>query len=134
MNDTELTVIRQGLRVVGIPVGTEHFKRDFLEEVVYGESAELVRALVLTEDAQVSFQILRLSAASRLSHLLSTVPPSITYQTATDYDALVEWALVSTIASYGACAADLPFLEEDAHRYHRVQQIKPKGKTIPTIG
>ena len=64
--------------VVGLTVGTEQFQRDFLQEAVNGEPAELVRALVSIEDAQASFQILRLSATSRLSHLLRTVPPSIT--------------------------------------------------------
>ena len=77
MDTTGLTVVRQGMRVVGVPVGTEQFQRDFLQEAVNGEPAELVRALVPMEDAQASFQILRLSATSRFSHLLRTVrPPS----------------------------------------------------------
>ena len=37
MDDTRLTLIRQGMRVVGLPVGTEQFKRDFLQEVINGE-------------------------------------------------------------------------------------------------
>ena len=110
-----LTVVRQGMRVVGVPVGTEQFQRDFLQEAVNGEPAELVRALVPMEDAQASFQILRLSATSRLSHLLRTVPPSITCQAAANYDALVEWALASIIAGDGAAAAGLPTPEEVAH-------------------
>ena len=62
MDATGLTVIRQGIRVVGVSVGIEQFQRDFLEEAVNGEPAELVRALVSMEDAQASFQTLRLSA------------------------------------------------------------------------
>ena len=89
MDTTGLTVVGQGMRVVGVPVGTEQFQRDFLQEAVNGEPAELVRALVPMEDAQASFQILRLSATSRLSYLLRTVPPSITCQAAANYDALV---------------------------------------------
>ena len=77
MDDTGLTVIRQGMEVVGVPVGTEQITKDFLQEVVNGEPAELMRALVTIKDAKASFQILRLSAAPRLSHLLRTVPPSI---------------------------------------------------------
>ena len=57
-----------------------------------------MRALVPMEDAQVSFQILRLSATFRLSHLLRTVLPSITCQAAAKYDALVERVLASVIA------------------------------------
>ena len=90
MDTTGLTVVRQGMMVVGVPVGTEQFQRDFLQEVVNGEPAELVRALVPMEDAQVSLQILRLSATFRLSHLLRTVPPSITCQAAENCDVLVE--------------------------------------------
>ena len=115
MDTTRLTVVRQGMRVVGVPVGTEQFQRDFLQEAVNGEPAELVRAPVPMEDAQASFQILLLSATSRLSHLLRTVPPSITCQAAANYDALVEWALASIIPGDGAAAAGLPTPEEVAH-------------------
>ena len=65
-------------------------QRDLLQETVNGEPAELVRALIPMEDAQASFQILRLFVTSRLSHLLRAVPPSITCQAAANYDALVE--------------------------------------------
>ena len=74
-----------------------------------------MRALVPMQDAQASFQILRLSATSRLSHLLRTVAPSITCQAAAKYDALVEWALASIVAGNGAAAAGLPTPEEVAH-------------------
>ena len=103
------------MRVVGVPVGTEKFQRDFLQEAVNGEPAELVRALVPMEDAQASFHILRLSATSRLSHLLQTAPPFITCQAAENYDALVGWALASIIVGDGAAAAGLPTPEEVAH-------------------
>ena len=115
MDSTGFTVVRQGMRVVGVPVGTEQFQRDFLQEAASGEPAELVRTLVPMEDAQVSFQILRLSVTSCLSHLLRTVPPSITCQSAANYDALVEWALASIIAGDGAAAAGLPTPVEVAH-------------------
>ena len=74
-----------------------------------------MRALVPMEDAQASFQILRLSATSRVSHLLRIFPPSITCQAAANYDALVEWALAYIIAGDGAAAAGLPTLVEVAH-------------------
>ena len=74
-----------------------------------------MKALVPMEDAQASFQILRLSATSRLSYLLQTVPPSITCQAPPNHDALVEGALASIIAGDGAAAAELPTPEEVAH-------------------
>ena len=64
------------------------------------------------ENAQASFKILRLSAASRLSHLLRPVPPSITCEAAADYDVLVEWALASIVAGDGVATAGLPVPEE----------------------
>ena len=67
------------------------------------------------EDAQAKFQISRLSAASRLSHLLRTVPPSITCQAAANYDDLVAWVLASIIAGDGAAAGELPTPEEVTH-------------------
>ena len=73
MYNTGLTVVRQGVKVVGVPVGTEHFKRNFVQETVNGNPAELVKALVPMEDAQASFQIWRIFANSRLSYLLRTV-------------------------------------------------------------
>ena len=115
MDTTGLTVVRQGMRVVGVPVGTEQLQRDILQGAVNGEPAELARALVPMEDAQAIFQILRLSATCRLSHLLQTVPPSITCQTAANYDALVEWSLASIIAGDGAVVAGLPAPKEVAH-------------------
>ena len=74
------------MRVVGVPVGTVHFKRNFLQEVVNGEPTKPVRVLVPMEDGQASFESLHLSASSRLPHLLRTVLPSITYQAAADYE------------------------------------------------
>ena len=115
MDTPGLTVVRQGIRVVGVPVGTKQFQRDFLQEVADGEPAELMRALVPMEDSQASFQVFRLSATSRLSHLLRTFPPSMTCQAAANYDALVEWSLSYIIAGDGAAASGLPTPEEVAH-------------------
>ena len=115
MDATGLTVVRQGMRVVGVPVGTEQFQLDSVQEAVNGEPAELVRVLVPLEDAQAKFQILRPSATSCLAHLLRTVPLSITCQASENYDALVQWALASVIAGDGAVAAGLPTPEEVFH-------------------
>ena len=116
MDTTGLTVVRQGMKVVGVPVGTEQFQRGFLQEAVNGEPAELVRALVPMEDAQASFHILRLSATSRLSHLLRTVPPSITVP------------LASIIAGDGAGAAGLPTPEPTIPL---CAKIRPTWDTMP---
>ena len=67
------------------------------------------------EGTQSIFQIVRLSSASRLSHLLCTVPPSIPYLAAVNYDALVEEALSSIIGDDGDAASGLPTPEHVAH-------------------
>ena len=59
--------------------------------------------------------MLSLSATSRLSRLLQTVPPSITYQAAANYEALMEWTLAFIIADDGASASGLLTPEEVAH-------------------
>ena len=75
-----------------------------------------MRVLVLMENPQASFNILRLDTAFRLSHLCIEISPCITRHAAIDYDAfLAEWALVSIIAGDGAAVAGLPTLEELAH-------------------
>ena len=86
------------------------------------------------EDAQAIFQILRLSATSRLSHLLRTVPSSITCQAAANYDALVEWALASIIAGNGAAAAGLPTPGGNSPRSHCVSKLDIPGARGLTAG
>ena len=70
MDNSGLTVVRQRMRVVGLPDGTEQFKRVFLQDVVNGKPAELARALVPLEDAQASFiaSIDRFPPITSISH------------------------------------------------------------------
>ena len=48
-------MVRYEIRVIGLPVGTKKNKRDYLQEVVSGKPAELVRALIPMKNAQASF-------------------------------------------------------------------------------
>lgn len=63
---TGLSVAREGMRVVSVPVSTRYYQRCFAGDFMIDETAALIRALVPLEDARSSFQIIRLSAASRL--------------------------------------------------------------------
>lgn len=56
--------------MLGVPMGTDEYQNDFANEVATGEAVELLRMLVILEDAQASF--LRLSASSQLTFLLHT--------------------------------------------------------------
>ena len=104
---TQLTVVGRGMRVVGVPVGTADYQRESVETAMREDPAELLRALVPMEDAQASFQIMRLSAVTRMTFLLRALPPSVTRDAAKEYDAMLEWALASVIAGEGAIAAGL---------------------------
>ena len=60
-------------------IGTEQFKRDFLQEVANGEPAELVRVLVPMEYTQASSQSLNLYLPFPARHTLARFcPPSPT--------------------------------------------------------
>ena len=55
IDNTGLTVIREEMRIVGVPVGTEQSKRDFFQEAVNREPDTFVRALVWMEISQRAF-------------------------------------------------------------------------------
>ena len=129
-----LTVVQQGIETMGVLGRTEQCNGGFLQEAVNGEPAELVRVLVPMEEAQASYQILRLSSGSRLSHLLCTVQPSITHQASPDYDALMEWALAPIIASDGAAAAGLRIPEEEVHGPRMCQTKTFLGQKLSAAG
>ena len=70
VDDTEFTVVRQGMRVVWVPGETKKIKWGLLREVVSIEPVELVRAIVPMEDAQVN-----LSDLASIYHFLPATPP-----------------------------------------------------------
>ena len=90
-----------------------------------------MRTLVPMEDAQAKFQIWHLSATSHLSHLLRTVPPSITCQAAANYDALMEWALASIIAGDGDAAVGLHQRQRKYPTIALCAKMRPTWGTMP---
>lgn len=66
---------------------TEQFKRKLVKKAVNAEPAELVGAQEPIDDAEASFDILRLSALSRLSHLLWAILPFIIQEASRSFDA-----------------------------------------------
>lgn len=77
-----------------------------------GEPAALVRVLVPLNDAQARFQILCVSATSRLSIFIRTLTPKATSQAAEDYDKLIERGLASIFAGEEVKEVDLSSLDE----------------------
>ena len=79
--------------------------------------------------------LFRLSAISRLSHLLFTVLPFIINQAAANCDALVEWALAFIIAGDGAAAAGQPTRRKySSPRSYRVPNHDLPRTRDPTAG
>lgn len=81
---------RKGMQVVGVPIGSSDYQKGFIGGVMRGEPRALVRALVSLDDAPASSQILRRSAAPKLSFLPRTLPPEVTKQTAKKDDKHIE--------------------------------------------
>ena len=102
LSRTQLTVASEGVKVVGVPVGHPEYVKAQVGRVVHGEPAELCYHLAQMEDAQASFQILRLSAATRMHSLLRALPPSVTKEAAKEFDSLLEWTLASIVNGQGA--------------------------------
>ena len=95
---TGISVAPDGMRVVGVPVGSAEYQRQQVLEAMRGEPTELLRSLAQMEDSQASFQILRLSAATRMNFLLRTLPPDVVQESAREFDALVEETLAAIVA------------------------------------
>ena len=85
-----------GLRVLGIPVGTDTFVRGFLERQIE-EERRLLDAIPSLQDTQCEWLVLSMCAAPRANHLLRTCsgPPMAAY--AAMHDALLVGAMSSLL-------------------------------------
>lgn len=83
-------VALEGTRVVGVLIGKENYQARYASTVMRGGRAAFVHPLVPRQDAQASFQILRLSAASRKSFPLRNLPADVTQQIAGENDSMIK--------------------------------------------
>lgn len=74
--ETRLRVAREDMQIVGVPADTKDNQRCYVRWFTRGEPKILVREPVRFEDAQATFQISRVSAASRITFLLGTYSPA----------------------------------------------------------
>ena len=79
---TGVSVAPDGMTIVGVPVGSAEYQRQQALEAMRGEPTELLRSLAQMEDAQASFQILRVSASTRMNFPLRTLPPDVIQESA----------------------------------------------------
>lgn len=77
---TELTVADRGVRIVGLPIVPDQYRKDFATEAAVRESNKAAE----NEDVQTRFQIIHLSASLRLGFLRRTLPQTIATRAAED--------------------------------------------------
>ena len=78
-----------GIRVLGVPVGTDAFERAFASEGVDSVASGVLSKLPLFRDRQSALLLLRLVATSKLSFLLRGLPPENMAAAAAAHDANV---------------------------------------------
>lgn len=74
-SQTEVNSTHEGMRVLGVPVGTPSYQRALPQDLVKGEPAELLRSLMQVEGTQASFKIIGVSTPTKLHLLLRKSPP-----------------------------------------------------------
>lgn len=90
------------MRVRVVSVGSEQYQLDFVQKEAREEQKQLLTGAGPIESAQASFEILRLSFATRLGFILRK---AYAINMATEkFDKYLEWAPVYTIAWPGAWA------------------------------
>lgn len=97
----ELPVDGRGMRMVVVPIGIDGYQKGFASKVAIEDTAGLLRILIKMKNVQASFQIMHLTASTRLTFLLRALPRFITACVAEDFDVFLDWALAATIAGGG---------------------------------
>lgn len=103
----QVTAAGRGMRMVGVPIGTDEYQKYFATEVAMVETAKLLRMLVKMENVPTSFQVVLQSEYTLLTFLLQTLPPSSTTGAAEKFDTALEWSLASMIVRDGAAKLQL---------------------------
>ena len=83
--DHTLPTDQQGLKVLGVPVGTPHFVLKFLEQKI-DEQRVLLERIPQVPDTQSAWLLLSYCAAARANFFLRAVNPDLTDQFAASHD------------------------------------------------
>lgn len=94
----------EGITLMGSPIGHDDWIKSELMSVVESNRARL-EALYLLDSAQHANHILLRTCVSRVTHLLRTVPPSLTVEMAARHDADI-WKAFSALSGIDAPAFD----------------------------
>jgi len=76
---------RQGLKVLGTPIGTPQFINRFCAEQIE-EKAQLLNSIPKLPSLQAAWLLFYFCAVPRINHLLRTLPPDITRAAALHHD------------------------------------------------
>ncbi len=94
-------IVRDGLKVCGVPIGSSKFVAGWLEAFLEKFKAYCVNTYVFSAAfPQEAFMVLRLSTSTKAMHLARTLPPSVMASFAVQLDADV-LAVLSRIVGSG---------------------------------
>jgi hypothetical protein len=98
-----IQVMDTNFELLGLPVGTEEHIIDYLRRKPIRKALDAIQAVCRLDDPQVAYALLRdCCAFPRVVHVLRSVPPRLTRQALTPYDAEVRAAMSFVIG------ADIP--------------------------
>ncbi|CAN0344777.1 unnamed protein product, partial [Scytosiphon promiscuus] len=89
-----LTVAGEGITVVGVPIGTDDYVKEFAMRVIAeGGADKLARILPRMSDRQVANLITSLSLIQRSAYIERGIDPALTKEACERLDNMVQWAL-----------------------------------------
>ncbi|CAN0508788.1 unnamed protein product, partial [Scytosiphon promiscuus] len=89
-----LTVAGEGITVVGVPIGTDDYVKEFAMKVIAeGGADKLARILPRMSDRQVANLITSLSLIQRSAYIERGIDPALTKEACERLDNMVQWAL-----------------------------------------
>ncbi|CAN0198953.1 unnamed protein product, partial [Phaeothamnion confervicola] len=98
LRQLRVSVAYDGIVALGVPIGTEAYvRRQLNQRLCGGDAGKLLERLVLLDDVQGAFALLRLSGAPRPIYNARTVPPSAAAPEFELFDALTAWVLATLI-------------------------------------
>jgi hypothetical protein len=92
----DMKVALDGVRALGVPVGSQQFQRDWVAERL-AAAAAVAERIARLKNKQVALMLLRYVAVCRPVMLLRTVPPSCTAAAAAAFDDAIRSSLASLL-------------------------------------
>lgn len=91
-----LPVVQEGVKILGVPTGTDAFVADFLEKKE-AKITSILPHLAALSDGKVHFQAVKFCVLPKFHFLLRALPPSLTLKTAE----VIDNTAISAVCCYG---------------------------------